>query len=302
MDWDDLRITLAVVRHGSLSAAARALGTTQPTISRRLDGFERSIGVKLFERNAEGLSPTPLCLALVDGLNRMDEGALTIERRIAGRDTGLQGAITVTSLDWLGDEVVAPILARFGRRHKLVSLELLNEGRLFNLSRREADIAFRFKPFEQENLVERKVVDIAYGLYVSPAYLRRQGLPDFSSGCASDLVATLHDAAGPVIQGEWLRTIAPAAHVVLRSNSTDSQLAAVEAGEAMAVLPRALGDSRPNTLERIEPPLPEPVRPLLLGFHADLRDTPRIRALIDFAVDELNTRAKELNPHAVKNH
>ena len=65
MDWDDLRIVLAIARHGSLNAAARALGTTQPTVSRRLDALERSIGGKLFERAANGLSPTPLCKALV---------------------------------------------------------------------------------------------------------------------------------------------------------------------------------------------------------------------------------------------
>jgi DNA-binding transcriptional LysR family regulator len=114
MDWNDLKIALAVARHGSLSAAARALGTTQPTVSRRLAGFERKTGVKLFERGKDGLTPTQLGAALTDGLDLMDEGALAVERRIASRDTGLQGPITVTSLDWLGDYIIVPIAARFG--------------------------------------------------------------------------------------------------------------------------------------------------------------------------------------------
>jgi len=181
MDWDDLKFAFAVARHGSLSAAARVLGTTQPTVSRRLDGLERRIGVKLFERGASGLSPTPLCAALVDGLQRMEDGALAVERRIAARDTGLQGAISVTSLDWLGDGVIAPIAARFGALHPLVAVELLVEPRVFNLSRREADIAFRFGPFQQEDLVERKVAEIGYGLYAAPAYLDRHGKPDFAT-------------------------------------------------------------------------------------------------------------------------
>jgi DNA-binding transcriptional LysR family regulator len=140
--------------------AARALGTTQPTVSRRLAGFERKTGVKLFVRRKDGLTPTQLGAALTDGLNLMDEGALAVERRIASRDTGLQGPITVTSLDWLGDWATAsscqspPDLAA-------------------------SIIAFRFGSFEQEDLVLRKVADAAYGLYASPEYLERQGSPNF---------------------------------------------------------------------------------------------------------------------------
>src|SRR3546814_8865839 len=148
-DWDDLKFVLAVVRHGSLSAAGRALRTTQPTVSRRLDKFERRIGVKLFERDKDGLSPTSLGAALIDGLRSMEDGALTIERRIASRETGLQGPITLTSLDWLGDHVVAPIAGSFGALHPLVTIDLINHTRLFNLSRRDADIAFRFGSFDR---------------------------------------------------------------------------------------------------------------------------------------------------------
>ena len=74
MDWNDLKFALAVARHGSLSAAARALGTTQPTVSRRLAGLERKTGVKLFERRKDGLTPTQLGAALTEGLDLMDEG------------------------------------------------------------------------------------------------------------------------------------------------------------------------------------------------------------------------------------
>ncbi|WP_026868522.1 LysR family transcriptional regulator [Inquilinus limosus] len=295
MDWDDLKIAFAVARHGSLSAAARALRTTQPTVSRRLDGLERRIGVKLFERSAGGLSPTPLCAALIDGLQRMEEGALAVERRIAARDTGLQGPISVTSLDWLGDYVIAPIMARFGALHPLVALELLNEPRLFNLSRREADVAFRFVPFEQEDLIERKVAEIGYGLYASPAYLDRHGGPDFAAGCAGHAVVTMYDFAAKSVQASWLRTIAPEARVILRTSGLTSQMAAAEAGVAMAVLPRLLGDIRPG-LRRLDPPLPAPLHAVRMGVHADLRDSPRIRAFIDFTVAELKAQARELNP------
>jgi DNA-binding transcriptional LysR family regulator len=148
MDWDDLKIILAIGRCGSLGKAARSLGLTQPTIGRRLEAFERKIGAKLFERSNDGLMPTALGSALFESLGRMEEEALTVERHIAARDDALQGKIIVTSLDWFGDYVIAPIAAAFAAEHKLITVELLNEGRIYNLFRREADIAIRFRAFD----------------------------------------------------------------------------------------------------------------------------------------------------------
>lgn len=293
--WDDLKVALAVVRHGTLSAAARALHSTQPTVSRRLDAFERHLGIRLFDRTSTGPKPTSLCRALLDGLETMEQGALAIERRIAARDTGLHGRIAVTSLDWLGDYVVAPMLARFGSAHSLVDLELVNEGRVFNLARGDADVAFRFGPFAQDSLVERKVADVRFGLYASVDYLVRRGPIDFESGCAGHATVTLHRGGGNAPEVNWLRRLAPAARVVLRANGISSQLAAAEAGEAIAVLPRVVADRR-TTLQRIETPTAEPVRAVRLGVHADLRKTPRIRAFIDFAARDLAQRAAVLNP------
>ncbi|MBU8895317.1 LysR family transcriptional regulator [Corallococcus sp. M34] len=295
MDWDDLRIVLAVVRQGSLSAAARTLSSTQPTVGRRLDAFEQALGVKLFERGAGGLTPTPLCAALTESLERMEEGALAIERRVAARDTGLEGNITVTSIDWLGDYVVAPLLARFGAQHPLVSLDLINDRRRFNLARHEADIAIRFGSFDEESLIERKVADVSYAMYASQAYLEAHGTPDFAVGGAGHAVVLLNDLPGKLSLSGWLCMVVPEARRNLRTNSIRSQLAVVEAGEALAVLPRILADARPM-LRRVATPRPGPVLPLRLGVHADLRETPRIRAFIDYAVRELERRASELNP------
>jgi DNA-binding transcriptional LysR family regulator len=295
LDWDDLKIAHAIARHGSLNAAARVLGTTQPTVSRRLDALERRIGAKLFERAASGLSPTALCAGLVESLNHMEEGALAVERRIAARDTGLEGPITVTSLAWFGDDVLAPLLARFSARHKLVTIDLINDPRRFNLSRRDADIALRIGSFHQEYLVERRVGDVSYGLYASADYLNRHGQPNFAKGCAGHRVTSLVESPDKVVHIEWLKAIAPRAHPILRTNGIQSHVATAEAGEAMAVLPRVLADRR-SMLMRVKPPLPEPFNTVKLGVHADMRDTPRIRALIDFLVAELRARSRELNP------
>jgi DNA-binding transcriptional LysR family regulator len=297
LDWDDLKLTLAITRYGSLNAAARALGTTQPTISRRLNRLERRTGAKLFERAASGLAPTPLCAALTDSLQRMDDVAQTVERRVAARDTGLEGTITVTSLEWFGDEVLAPLLAKFAVRHAFVAINLVNDPRRFNLSRGEADLALRIGTFDQQGLIERKVADVSYGLYASREYMKRRGKPRFTNGCDGHVVMSLVESSVKVVPIEWLRSVAPRAREILKTNGMQSHVAAAEAGAALAVLPRVLGDRR-RKLVHLEPPTPEPHQPVKLGVHAGMRDAPRIRALIDFLAAELRALRAELRPPA----
>lgn len=295
MDWDDLKIVHAIAHHGSLSAAARALGSTQPTIGRRLNALEKHIGTKLFERQAGGLTPAPLCSLLLETLDGMDDLAQAVERRIAARDTGLKGTITLTSLAWFGDDVLAPLLARFCVRHPEVTIDLVNDPRRFNLSRREADIAVRIGDFDKGDLVERKVAEVSYGLYASESYLTRHGRPDFGKKGMGHHVVTLSPSPTKVVHMEWLKALLPRASVLLRTNGVQSHLAAAEAGVAIAALPRVTGDNRPDIV-RLKASLPEPSQAVKIGVHADLRDTPRIRMLIDYLVRELKLKTRMLNP------
>lgn len=295
INWDDLKFALAIARCGTLSAAARALGTTQPTVSRRLDALELRLQAKLFDREASGLRPTVLARSLLDGLEQMDAGALSIQRQVAARDTGLSGEILVTSLDWLGDEVIAPILARFGALHPGVVVELINGPQVFNLARREADLAFRFGAFTQENLIERRVGEVAYALYASDAYLQKHGLPGVTHGLVGHRLVYLDRAAGEVPHEAWLRALATRAHPVLYVNGLRAHLAAARDGVAMAVLPRLLADREPQ-LRRVELQHRIPARSVRVGFHSDMRETPRIRALVDFVVQELELLQMRLNP------
>lgn len=298
MDWDELKIALAVVRAGSLGAAARALGTTQPTVSRRLEALEQRLGARLFEREAGRLRLSALGRSLVADLERMDESALALRQRVAAHDRGLQGEIVVTSLDWLGDEVLAPMLAAFARLHPGLQIELLSDTKRFNLARREADLAFRFGSFEQENLIERRVGEVAYALYASQAYLARHGRPDPGQGCAGHALVLLDRSAGPVSHEDWLPALATQARVLLRCNGLRGHLAAIRAGAALGVLPCLLGEREPG-LERLDlPGQPAMVRIVRVGLHAGMRETPRIRALLDFVIQSFEARAPELKPGA----
>jgi DNA-binding transcriptional LysR family regulator len=294
VDWDDLKVVLAIAREGSVTAAARALGISQPTASRRLDSFERKLGIDLFERGVDGTILTSLGASVLTELKEMEEAALRIERRLAARDTGLAGRILVTSLDWLGDHLIAPAAADFGATHPLVDVHLINESRLFNLSRREADIALRFGSFKQQDLVVQRIADVTYSLYASQAYIDRYGMPDFGEGCNGHYVTLLYDEAGCVVYREWMKKLASSATVALRSNGLQSQLTVVEAGAALAVLPRIVAEDRKD-LVRITTPLPDPTQSIQMGVHYDLRETPRIRSFMDFITVNLRSRIKQFN-------
>lgn len=297
MNWDDFKIAHAVARHGSLSAAARALGSTQPTVSRRISALERRLDLQLFEREAGGLRPGPLLNILLEHLDDMDDLARAVERRIAARGDGLQGAIVLTSLPWFGDDVLAPLLARFCVRYPGVSIDMVNDARRFNLARGEADIAVRVGSFDEEGIIERRLADVSYGLYASSTYFRRYGRPDFSRRGAGHFLVSLAKSPVEVPHVQWLNSLLPEAATVLRSNGLQSHIQTVAAGEAMSVLPRFMGDRRPGLIH-VRPPVAEPAQPIKIGVHPDVRDTPRIRALIDFLAQELRLKADQLQPSA----
>ena len=166
---------------------------------------------------------------------------------------------------------------------------------MFNLARREADLAFRFGAFTQENLVDRPVGDIAYALYASADYLERHGRPDPADGFEGHQLVLLDRAAGEVPHETGLRGLAHRARTVLHGNGLRTHLSVVREGIAMAMLPCLLGDREP-ALRRLPLPGTTPVRAVRVGYHADMRDTPRLRALIDFIVREFQTQAERLNP------
>lgn len=286
VDWDELRILLAVIRHGSLNGAARALGLTQPTISRRIAGMEERLRTSLFDRDTYGLRPTPACTALAEELERMDAAAQGVLRKLVAQNEQLQGGLLVTSIDWLGDCVLAPLLARFGQQHPQVAVRLVSSERNFNLAAREADVSIAFRKLEQDNMVQRRIASVAYGLYAAPAYLDQHGAPDFATHGRGHYAAVVQTADETWLHDEWYRTVFGAAQVALRVNGMHAVLAATLGGAAIGLLPRPLAARHPDLLH-LPAPQPDPGLALRLGYHADMRHSPRLRALIDYLVAAL---------------
>ncbi|MDE1150205.1 MAG: LysR family transcriptional regulator [Azospirillaceae bacterium] len=280
LEWDDVRLFLAIARAGTLSAAAPRLNLTQPTAGRRLKALEGRLGITLFQRTPAGFRLTDDGEVMLQYADRMEAEALALERRLVGDGRGLEGLLRLSSSEWFGRQILAPALAGFSIRHPKVTVELVVDSRLFDLNRRDADLVFRFLPFDGPDIVQRRFMTVPYGLYAAPAYLERRGMPR-GDGAGHSLIA-MDSQLSTQADVAWLRRHFPEAGFALRSNSRDVQAAACAAGAGLAVLPRAVAVGHP--LVEVDLGEPPPAREVWLGYHRDLRRLARLRALLDHLV------------------
>ncbi|HTZ78764.1 MAG TPA: LysR family transcriptional regulator [Stellaceae bacterium] len=281
MEWSDLRIFLAIAREGTLGAAARKLGQTQPTMGRRLRALESAVGQTLFQRTPAGFVLTDEGDSVLAHAERIEEEALALERQLAGQGAELQGMLRLSSSDWFGIHVLAPVLAEFGRAHPRVCVELLTDARFYSLARREADIVLRISRFDETDVIARRLLRVSYGLYGAKGTKRPR--PGDGTGMR---VVTMDVAFAEMPDALWLKRILPKAEVAFRSNNRDVQARLCAAGAGLAVLPRPLGDAMPG-LVHLDIGEAPPGRDTFLGYHRDLRRLPRLRALIDLLTERL---------------
>lgn len=294
LDWDDLRHFLAIARHGTLSAAADALGVRQSTMGRRLQAFEARVGAKLLQKTPRGYVLTAAGEAILGNVERIENEALAVERIITGKDVRLEGTIRITTVETLAVEILSPIFQAFQEKYPGIGLELIADTRSLSLTKREADVALRLARLTQQDLAVRKVGDFSVALYAAQAYLDRYGLPDLSLGAPGHRRITVYDDLGSTPDMQWFEGLTSQAQVALRSNSRFAHAAAARDGMGLVCLARYLGDSR--GLIRLETPIPAPSREIWMAVHQDIRHTPRIRALTEFLTAALKQRVRLLNP------
>lgn len=294
LEWDDLRTFLAVARHGSLSAAARALKVTQTTMGRRLEGLHERSGARLLQRTPQGFVLTPAGEEVMGAVERMEEEALRVERRITGQDNRLEGLVRVTAVEALGSRVLTPILAQLHARHPDIMVELSAQSHIVSLARRETDIAVRIGAFTEPDVVARRAGEIELRAYAATSYLEARGLPDFAAGAPGHerLVFAHPNNTRPDVSRpaqDWLAGLMHAAAVGFTSNSFEALLQAALGGMGVAALPRGMGDGTLGwgmapagpPLVRLETPSSGPRLGIWIGLHEDTRHTPRIRVVAD---------------------
>ena len=278
INWDDLRLFLEIARAGTLTAAARRLKLSQPTAGRRLRALEEAVGTALFQRTASGFLLTDEGEAMLLHAEHMAEEAIVLERKLAGGAQGLEGAVRISASDWVSSRVLAGPLGTLVAEHPGLTVEIVADSRMLDLQRRETDLAIRFASFDDPSVVQRHLVRIRYGLYVSQAYRDLRGDPGASATGAGFQIITMDVALERQPDVAWLRGRWPEATLAFRSNSREAQAAACVAGAGIAVLPRVIGDDLP--LLRLDGDAPPP-RELWLGYHEDMRRLRRLRVLIE---------------------
>jgi DNA-binding transcriptional LysR family regulator len=249
VDWDDVRVLLAIFRARNQDDAARALGVDRSTISRRLAVLERSLGARLFVRTPAGVRPTDAALRLRPHAERMETEATGLATAAAAREERVSGLVRIATTEALGLQLVTRGLLRFCERHPLLVLEILGSNRVVDLARGEADVALRVSPVHGASLRVRCVARSAVGLFASPGYLQRRG------GLRSPSALRGHDVLLPsgelarLPESRWLAS-RPGARVALRSNSMPVLVAAARDGRGIVPLGVGWGDDEPG-LERL---------------------------------------------------
>ncbi|MDC0721283.1 LysR family transcriptional regulator [Nannocystis bainbridge] len=284
--WDDLRVLLAVHRHGSFLAAGRALGTSTSTVARRIEALEAALGGTLVHRSSAGTSIEPDALQLVALAEELEHGLQAVRRDAGGRSSKLAGTVRLS----VGDGFVRAVtqgLCEFRRKHPETCIELMAESRLADLARREADIGLRTTRTESQVLIERRLGVLHLGLFASQAYVERRlrgarlRPGDYER---HDFIG--HSQAMPRQREleEWL-VARGAKHFPFRSNSMQAIHEATERGQGIAMMAEVVGRELDNVVRiEIEEPLPSVT--VWLVYHRELRQVPRIRAVVA-ALEEL---------------
>jgi DNA-binding transcriptional LysR family regulator len=291
LDWALLRSFVAVMRHGTLSAAVIAIGQTQPTIGRHIRSLEEAIGEPLFLRRSNSLTPTDRALALYERASAMEEAAFAVERDIVGgRDKGviagqITGTVRLSVPEIFGSHLLPPMLARFHHVFPGVAVELIATNSTNDLLRREADIAVRLYRPRQPDLVMATVGKVYVGLYATPDYLKRFGtletMQDFAKhrligeDQGDRLLKAMVDFGLPVKRSDF----------VFRSDSILAQIAATEAGLGLGS-----GMTLAFDKTKVVRVLPDAINipfDVHVVAHADLHRSRLMRALFDHLMVEL---------------
>ncbi|MCF8505769.1 MAG: LysR family transcriptional regulator [Caulobacter sp.] len=291
MDWNLYASFREVMRQGSLSAAARTLGLTQPTLGRHVAALEAGLGVALFTRSPQGLTPTSAAADLLPRVEEMHAAAEAAARAVSGGAGGETGVVRITASEIVGGVVLPPILAAFREIHPGVTVELVLTNRNEDLLRRDADIAVRMIRPDQSALVARRIGTIGIGLFAHRRYVEAHGLPRTIDEIADHpLIGFDRDVAS-------LRALESAApfldrdRFAFRTDSDLAQLAALRAGFGLGGCQLGIAAAEPD-LVRVLPDLVWFELEMWLAMHEDLRGVSRVRAMYDHLAAALTEYAR----------
>lgn len=293
LQWDDLRVVLAIAEHGTLAAAAVHLRISHPTLSRRLQTIERRLGTRLFERTPTGLRSTAAGEDAKQLALRWREDIAALERCIGGRDAGPDGRVRLTAPDAVSEYLLPGVLADLCREHAGLTVDLLVSNQVLSLANREADIALRVIDRPGEALRGRRVGTVAMAIYA----LRDRPLSPTGEDLAHSPWVGFDGGLACSGPGAWITQHVEDDAIRLRANTLLGAARAVRSGIGRGVLPCFVGGSIPE-LARIGEPLPDLALPLWLLAHPDTARLPRVRRASDAIATKLRQAAPLLSGEA----
>ena len=280
VSWELYRSFLAVARQGSLSGAARVLRLTQPTIGRHIDQLERMLGLPIFTRSPQGLTPTETARALIPIAQEMESAAEAMARTASAQAGETAGVVRITASEVVGVEVLPPILADLADAHPALAFELNLTNRTEDLLRRDADIAVRMVRPTQSGLVARRLGETMLGIYAHRRYLAGVAAPRTIAevlalrmiGFDRDPlpIAGLGQAGFDVTRHDFS----------LRTDNQLAQIAALRAGYGVGICQVGIARRDPDLVRLLPDGFALPLETWLV-MHEDLRGSPRVRRTFD---------------------
>ncbi|MEO4000925.1 LysR family transcriptional regulator [Mesorhizobium sp. CAU 1732] len=283
MNWDDVRIFLAVARAGQILGAARRLELNHATVSRRIAALEKALGAKLFRRLTTGSELTAEGDRFVTVAERIEADMIAARADIAGESDEVSGVVRIGAPDGFGVAFLAPRLGALAERHPGLAIQLVPVPRSFSLSRREADIAITVERPTEGRLVAGKLVDYTLGLFASRAYADRNGLPETAAdlvghrlvGYVPDLLISPSLDYGPEIMPGWQADFAV--------SSALGQVEAVRSGAGIGILHTFIARVHDDL---VPVPVVAPIRRgYWLVYHETVRPLRRVQAVSAFIAE-----------------
>jgi molybdate transport repressor ModE-like protein len=294
INWDDMRIFLAVAEAGSLAGAARRLRCSHATAWRRIGALERSLQTELFERRPGGYVLTPAGLRFLDGITGVQRTVDSACRQLTNTAEIAEGEVRVTAPEFIS-MMMADGIARLAPRHPRLVLELLTGSPAASLLARDVDIALRVERLPTSGLVPEAVFPIPCGLYASPAYIRRFGSPATIDDLSGHRLIDFDHSIAHTAPKPWLRAGGRGATVTFRSNSPHARVAAARAGLGLVMLCGPMV-GRGSGLRCVVASDQVGCLDLMMFVNAGLRREPRITAARDFLVELLSGYSEQHEP------
>ncbi|MEL6572984.1 MAG: LysR family transcriptional regulator [Pseudomonadota bacterium] len=286
-DWNHIRAFLATVDEGSLSAAARVLGQTQPTLSRQITMLEESLDLTLFERGTRVMKLTDAGAELLRHVRAMADSATQISRVATGQSQTIAGTVRITSSDGLATYTLPRIVIALRKMHPGIHVELVPSNDVSDLTRRDADIAIRHARPEQPDLVAKRLADIHIGLFAAKEYLDQigpiTGPEDLKD---ANFIGYQHpERLVPQMQALGIPVTKDNFGVTTTHGPTLLEL--TRAGGGITLLPFG-ATGAPDGLKPVLPNLPPMPMQTWLVTHREIQTSRRIRITFDHLVAELS--------------